>query len=95
MTDSDAEAVQRPPGIIVDGLVKDIRQHALAHYSDGGWDVIVEATDDEEIADMLYDTPRKRQPVTLEQVLALKDCTLLTVISIWADRQADAINSAF
>lgn len=95
MTDSDAESVPRPPQVIVDALVNDIRQYALAHYGDGGWDVVVEATDDAELADMLYDTPRDRQPITLEQVLALKDCTLTTVVSIWADRQADAINSAF
>lgn len=31
-------------------LVRKVREHAVAHYNDGGWDVIVEAWDDEAIA---------------------------------------------
>ncbi len=34
-------------------LVQAIKDHALAHYEDGGWDVVVECFDDAEIADTI------------------------------------------
>jgi hypothetical protein len=33
-------------------LVEDVKEHALAHYEEG-WDVIVEAFDDADIADLV------------------------------------------
>ena len=31
-------------------LVKAVRKHAMTHYEDGGWDYVVEAYDDADIA---------------------------------------------
>ncbi len=71
--------------------VEAVKAHALAHYEDGGWDVIVECFSDEDIADALrmaveYDV------TTPERAIAhFRD----GVVAVWADRQADARNSAF
>ena len=66
-------------------LVEAVKAHALEHYQDGGWDVIVECYTDEEIA---AEIGKAR---TVKGALAkFKDS-----VSIWADREADAINSAF
>lgn len=66
-------------------IVKAVRDHALAHYNDGGWDVIVEAWDDNQILDTIgYATTAKG---------AIKK--VASIVDIYADRQADAINSAF
>ncbi len=78
-------------------LVAEIRQHALDHYGDGGWDVVVEAMSDPQIAEALhwYDprTGKRHECRTLKSVLA--HSTLADTVSVWADRQADAVNSAF
>lgn len=34
-------------------LVKQIKEHALEHYNDGGWDYIVESYSDAEIAEII------------------------------------------
>ena len=71
-------------------LVEAVKAHALAHYEDGGWDVIVECWEDQQIADALanaadpIDTPE-------EAIAHFRD----GVVAIWADQQADARNSAF
>lgn len=61
--------------------------HAESHYEDGGWDVIVECFSLDEIAAQL----KEDGAVTLEQ--AIKSFSVQ--IDVWADRQADARNSAF
>ena len=66
-------------------LVEAVKAHALAHYNDGGWDVIVECYTDAEIADQIGGAR------TVKGALA----KFRDGVSIWADRQADAINSAF
>ena len=66
-------------------LVEAVKAFALAHYEDGGWDVIVECWTDEDIADRIG---RARTPGGA--IAKFKG-----VVSVWADRQADAINSAF
>ncbi len=66
-------------------LVKAVKAHALEHYSDGGWDVIVETYTDDEIAAQIG------QARTVRGALA----KFADVVSVWADRQADAENSAF
>lgn len=48
-------------------LVEAVKDHALQNYGQGGWDVIVEAYDDQMIEDMLrgkgmYRTSRVRTP---------------------------------
>lgn len=66
-------------------LVRFIKAHAEAHYTDGGWDVIVECYDDEMIAKVLG---RARTEKGALRAFA-------AAVDIYADRQADAINSAF
>jgi hypothetical protein len=66
-------------------LVQQVKWHAEEHYNDGGWDVIVECWDDEQIANQIG-----RARTVEGAVKKFKD-----VVSVWADRQADAINSAF
>jgi hypothetical protein len=66
-------------------LVEAVKAHAEAHYEDGGWDVIVECWSDEEIAQQIG---RAR---TVKGALA----AFRYIVSGWADREADARNSAF
>lgn len=61
-------------------IVDAVKAHALAHYNDGGWDVIVEAWTDQEIAEVIG------QACTVHGALQL----FKPLVSIWADRQADA-----
>lgn len=68
-------------------LVGFIKQYALDHYEDGGWDVIVECWDDEQIADHLADY----NAVDVADALD----AFAPIIDVWSDRQADARNSAF
>lgn len=66
-------------------LCAHVKAHALAHYNDGGWDVIVECYDDEMLAEQIG---RAR---TAKGALAKFEAA----VDIWADREADARNSAF
>lgn len=66
-------------------LVEAVKAHALAHYTDGGWDVIVECWDDDEIAEQIGDAS------TVEDALA----AFAVLVDVWGDGQADARNSAF
>jgi len=70
--------------------VEAVKKHALEHYEDGGWDVIVECWEDEQIESYLYDTDSG--PATEEEAI---DMFAKGVVAVWADRQADARNSAF
>lgn len=63
-------------------LVDFIKAHALAHYEDGGWDVIVECYGDEEIAETLADAGAITETEAL-QAFAYR-------VDVWADRQAEA-----
>jgi hypothetical protein len=67
-------------------FVERVRKYAEDHYNDGGWDVIVECWDDAEIARVLDD-------VEGDEAKAWE--IIDSLVDIWADRQADAINSAF
>lgn len=62
-----------------------VMAHAEAHYNDGGWDVIVECWDKEMLTEILIEQKDKESAWRLINGL----------VDIWADRQADAINSAF
>lgn len=66
-------------------LVEFVKAHALAHYEDGGWDVVFECFTDAEIADVIGDA--KTEDKALIRIYRL--------VEVYADRQADAINSAF
>jgi hypothetical protein len=59
----------------------EVMAYAEAHYNDGGWDVIVECW-------------------TLDDLRQARHLDgswdgVLGAVDVWADRQADAINSAF
>jgi hypothetical protein len=68
-----------------EALVSFIKAHALAHYEDGGWDVIVECWDDQDIITELGGAETEAEALQAFDFL----------ISILADRQSDARNSAF
>lgn len=67
-------------------LVDFIKAHAESNYENGGWDVIVECWDDKGIAEVLTE----RNATTEEEALEA-----FSFVEVWADQQADAINSAF
>lgn len=69
----------------VSELVEIVKAHALSHYEDGGWDVIVECWSDREIAEEIG---RAR---TAKGALA----KIRPYIEIYDERQADGRNSAF
>lgn len=66
-------------------LVNAVTAHAHQHYEDGGWDVVVECWDPYMIRDHVIAT------TTPEAAIA----EFATTVSVYADRQADARNSAF
>ncbi len=66
-------------------LVDAVIQHAEDHYTEGGWDVIVECYDRAMVSDLIG------QARTPKGAIA----KAASIVSIYADRQADAINSAF
>lgn len=73
------------PERTLDALVEAVKAHALAHYEEGGWDVVVECWDDAQIAEHVKGTRTVTGAVGRFE----------GVVSVWADRQADARNSAF
>ena len=66
-------------------IAKYIYNYAQEHYEDGGWDVIVECWTIEAIMETLEDDESQE-----EALEGFKD-----LVSVWAERQADAVNSAF
>lgn len=77
-------------------LAQKVLDHALAHYNDGGWDVLVECYTVEDIVREWKQWSEEREtnfdlPTT--EVEAIKSWAVF--VSIWDDRQADARNSAF
>jgi hypothetical protein len=68
-------------------LVEEVKKHANAHYAEGGWDVIVEAWSDSEIADHLVEEKAK----TIVDALAAFE----PMVRVWRERDADAENSRF
>jgi hypothetical protein len=67
-------------------LVDFIKKYALDHYEDGGWDIVAECYDDEQIESVLWEHDARTQADALEA---------FSFVSVYADRQADAMNSAF
>lgn len=61
-------------------LVVAVKRHAVEHYEDGGWDVVVECWSDKEIAEHI------RGAKTVAEAIK----KFATVVSVWAERQADA-----
>lgn len=66
-------------------IAKYIYDYAVEHYNDGGWDVIVECWTIKSIMETLEDDESQE-----EALEGFKD-----LVSVWAERQADAVNSAF
>jgi hypothetical protein len=66
-------------------LIAQVRQYAADHYTDGGWDVLVECWDDSDIADAIG------KATTLRGALR----KLSAVIDVYSDHQANARNSTF
>jgi hypothetical protein len=66
-------------------LIKAVKDHAEAHYEDGGWDVVVECWDDQQIADCIKGARSAKGAIR----------KVAQIVGVYADRQADAINSAF
>jgi hypothetical protein len=66
-------------------LVEAVKDHALAHYNDGGWDVIVECYEDAEIAAVIG------KARTVKGAIA----KFRGAVDIYAEREADAEISAF
>lgn len=72
-------------------MVEAVIEHATAHYEDGGWDVIVECWTPDDIKEVLMNENQLTPVRTPAQAIAVFE----PLVDIWADRQADARNSAF
>lgn len=66
-------------------LIEQVRAYALERYEAGGWDVVVECWDDEFLALAIGKARTLRGAVR----------KIAPIVSVYADRQADARNSAF
>jgi hypothetical protein len=75
--------VDKPEGA---SLAEQVKAYARGHYDTGGWDVVVECWEDEQLAEVTDGC------ATLDDVFA---GTLGACVSVWADQEADARNSAF
>lgn len=62
-----------------------IQKYAMAHYNDGGWDVIVECWELKDILEQIDDGESKEQALQYFK----------KIVAVWADQQADARNSVF
>jgi hypothetical protein len=65
-------------------IVEAIKEHAQEHYDEGGWDVIVECWEDVEIAKVVTDETL----LCAEWAIKYFEEEL---VSVWAERQHDAI----
>lgn len=74
--------------------VEAVKAHALAHYDEGGWDVIVESWDDSQIKDVLWGNREAGIAMTRSAKGAIRRIKEIAV-DVYADMQADAKNSAF
>lgn len=69
-------------------MVEAVKAHALEHYNDGGWDVIVECFTDEEIAAHIDEQNSEADSAEA----AIK--TFAWLVDVWDERQKDAVISA-
>lgn len=75
-----------PHVMTTETLTEFIKAHAVKHYEDGGWDVIVECWEDATIAEVLTEAGATTEADAL---------VAFQFVEVYADRQADARNSAF
>ena len=66
----------------IEELSQAVKNHAVQHYSDGGWDVVVEAWTDSEIAQAIKENGAETPEAAIKAFEPL--------VSMWAERQADA-----
>ena len=66
-------------------LVEAVKDHANKHYTEGGWDVIVECYDNSQIEETITGA------TTADEAIE----KFKPIISYYAERQADAVNSQF
>ena len=66
-------------------IAKYIYNYAQEHYNDGGWDVIVECWTIKDIMEHIQDDDSQEDALKHFQSTA----------DVWAERQADAVNSAW
>ena len=71
----------------LDKLAEIVKAHALEHYEDGGWDVIMECWTNKEIQEHLEEA----KATTPEEAIK----AFQWLVNVYAERQADAVNSAF
>lgn len=70
-------------------LADEVLEHAKYHYSDGGWDVVVECMGPEEIAREIAEYVEREgisAPTATDAVGAFEER-----VGVWADQQAGAI----
>lgn len=65
---------------LVQQMMRAVRDHAVEHYDDGGWDVIVEAWDDDHL----------RKVIGKARTNAGAIANVAVIVDVYADRQADA-----
>ena len=68
-----------------------VMQYAAEHYNDGGCDVVSETFTEPELTETVTRIRDGEPATTLAEALA----ALAPLVDVWADRQADARNSAF
>ncbi|MFJ6680571.1 hypothetical protein [Streptomyces werraensis] len=72
----------------MDELIEHVKRYALEHYSHGGWDVVVECWEDEEIRRWLETEAGTELtvPTTPDEAIT----KMMILVDVWAERQADA-----
>lgn len=78
----------------LESLAASVLAHAQENYTEGGWDVLVECWPSAAIVEhwrTMETEYGEVPPVTAQAAVA----SFATLVSIWADQQADARNSAF
>lgn len=61
-------------------LVEGVKKHARDHYTEGGWDVVVETMDFADIAKIVFEAASVKAAIR----------RFKPMIEVWADREADA-----
>lgn len=68
-------------------LSQALYDHAVDHYGESGWDIVVETMDLTEIDDVLEQARARTLPAALT--------AFSRIVSVWADRRADIQSTIF
>lgn len=79
------------PTLAEELLYAGVMDHAHRHYEDGGWDVVAETYTQGELTATVMAMRDGVPATTVAEAIAAME----PLVDIWADRQADARNSAF